>query len=143
MLHKFNENFLTKGRSKVNLEYFDYLNSKEYLVTPEVLEYNESKMAKPMDDLILDCKAMQELGIVLNFQTKEITLDRVILPMKDISLTTSTIENAWALNNSIAQEPSSKQEATRGTDHILDTKYKKADLLSVVRINYTHLSLQD
>ncbi len=49
-----------------------------------------------MYDLILGCKTMQELGIVLDFQTKEITIDEIILPMRDInSLTTSKLESTW------------------------------------------------
>jgi hypothetical protein len=35
-LHTLNGNFLTKGRSKVNIKFFEYSNSKEYLVTPDL-----------------------------------------------------------------------------------------------------------
>ena len=56
-----------KRRSKVNLRFFEYLNSKEYLVTPDVVEYNKNKMTKPVFNLILGCKTMKELGIVLDF----------------------------------------------------------------------------
>ena len=62
-----NGSFLTKGRSKVNLRFFKYSNSKEYLVTPDVVEYDKNKMTKPVFDLILGCKTMKELGIVLDF----------------------------------------------------------------------------
>jgi hypothetical protein len=38
---------------------------------------------------------MKEIGIVLDFRTKEITIDVIILPMRDIdSLTTSQMESA-------------------------------------------------
>ena len=97
-----------------------------------------------MYDLILGCKTMKELGIVLDFRTKEITIDEIILPMRDInSLTTSKMEKAWTVNNSMAHEPHSMQEATKQVVHILDAKYEKADLQSVVSTNCTHLSLQD
>ena len=59
--HTSNGSFLTKGRSKVSLKFFEYSNSKEYLVTPDVVEYDKKKMAKPMYDLILGCKTMKEL----------------------------------------------------------------------------------
>jgi hypothetical protein len=62
-----NGSFLTKGRSEVNLRFFEYSNSKEYLVTPDVVEYDKNKMTKPVFDLILGCKTMKELGIVLDF----------------------------------------------------------------------------
>ena len=42
--HTSNGSFLTKGRSKVNLKFFEYSNSKEYLVTPDVVEYDRKKM---------------------------------------------------------------------------------------------------
>ena len=54
--HTSNGSFLTKGRSKVSLKFFEYSNSKEFLVTPDVVEYDRKKMAKPMYDLILGCK---------------------------------------------------------------------------------------
>ena len=43
-------------------------------MTPDVVEFDKNKMTKPVFDLILGCKAMKELGIVLDFQTKEITM---------------------------------------------------------------------
>jgi hypothetical protein len=52
--HTSNGSFLTKGRRrKVNLKVFEYSNSKEYLVTPDVVEYDKKKMTKPVYDLIL------------------------------------------------------------------------------------------
>ena len=61
--HTSNGSFLTKGRSKVSLRFFEYSNSKEFLVTPDVVEYDKNKMTKPVYDLILGCKTMKELGI--------------------------------------------------------------------------------
>ena len=71
------------------MKFFEYSNGKEYLVTPDVVEYDKKKMTKLMYDLILGCQTMKELGIVLDFRTKEITIDEIILSMRDInSLTT-------------------------------------------------------
>jgi hypothetical protein len=36
-----NGSFLTKGMSEVSLKFFEYSNSKEYLVTPDVVEYDK------------------------------------------------------------------------------------------------------
>jgi hypothetical protein len=84
---------------------------------------------------------MKNLGIALDFQTKEITFDETILPIRDInSLTKSKMEKAWVVNNRTAHEPSSMQEATQQVVHILDL-YEKADLQSVVSTNCTHLRL--
>jgi len=109
-----NGSFLTKGKSKVSLNFSDYSNSTEFLATPDVAEYDKNKMIKPVYDLILGCKTMKELGIVLGFRTKEITIDEIILPMRDINcLTTSKMERAWTVNNSMVHEPQSTHEATQ------------------------------
>ncbi len=87
---------------------------------------------------------MKEIGIVLDFRTKEITIGEIILPMRDInSLTTSKMERTRAVNNSMVQELLSTHEVTQRVVHILDAKYETADLQSVVSTSCTHLSLQD
>ena len=96
-------------------------------------------MTKPGFDLILGCNTMKELGIVLDFWTKEITLDEISLPMRDINKlkTRATIERAWTMNNSIYQstskEPQSMLKATKCLIQILDTKYEKVNLRAIVK----------
>ena len=65
--------------------------------------------------------------------------------MRDINnlSTSSKIEKAWSVNHSMVHEPKSTKEATQHAIHILDAKYKKADLQSVVDTNCPHLSLPD
>ena len=71
-------------------------------------------------------------------------IDEIILAMRDInSLTTSKIERAWTVNNSMAHEPQSTHKVMKQVVHILDSKYEKTDLQSVVSSNCTYLSLQD
>jgi hypothetical protein len=48
------------------------------------------KMTKPMYDLILGCDNTKELGIVLNFWAKEITIDEITLPMWDVNSPTKS-----------------------------------------------------
>ena len=82
-------------------------------MTPDVIEFDKNKMTKPVFDLILGCKTMKVLVIVLDFQTKEITIDHIIMPMRAInSLTSLSMDKAWAVNNSMALEPHSTQEVT-------------------------------
>ncbi len=69
--HKTNGSFLTKRMSKVNLKFFDFSNRKEYLVPSDVVEYSKTKMTKLMFDLIIGCSIVKELGIILDFLTKE------------------------------------------------------------------------
>jgi hypothetical protein len=41
-------------------------------------------MAAPAFDLILGVETLRKLGIVLNFRTKMITIDEILLPMRNI-----------------------------------------------------------
>ena len=89
-------------------------------------------MNEPGFDLILGCNTMKELGIVLDFRTKEITLDEISLPMRDIKnlRTRAAADKAWTVNISIYQSMSKEQstlKATKGLIEILDAKYEKAN----------------
>ncbi len=87
---------------------------------------------------------MKEWGIVLNFKDKAITIDEIILPMRNInSLTKANIKKTWALNNSLAHEPQSTAEAMQRMVKILDTKYEKADLQAIVRDKCAHLKSKE
>ena len=101
-------------------------------------------MTKLVYDLILGCNAMKELGIVLDFQAKQITIDEIILPMRNInSLSSTKIGKAWTVNNSMAREPMSTKNATQRVVEIMDSNYEKTDLQAVVDATGPHLSLQD
>jgi hypothetical protein len=92
-------------------------------------------------DLILGTDTMKELGIILIFKDKMITIDEIILPMRNINnLQGSSILHALKHNHSLAMEPQSTQDATQCATRILDAKYSKADLQSVVKDNCKHLS---
>jgi hypothetical protein len=79
--HTSNGSFLTKGRGEVNLTFFEYSNSKQYIFKPDIVEYDPKKMARPAFDLILEVETLSELGIVLDFRTKTIAVDESILPI--------------------------------------------------------------
>jgi hypothetical protein len=84
---------------------------------------------------------MRKYGNILDFKEKMITLDEVKLPMQKINnLQGSSTLCALKLNHSLALEPQSTQDATKHVTLILDAKYKKADLQSIVRDNCKHLS---
>ena len=102
-------------------------------------------MTKPAIDLILGVNKIRELGIVLDFWTKEITIDEIILPMRNIYKLSSKsrIKRAWYVNNSMIHEPTSTEQATQRALGILDAKYEKADLQAVVEDNCPHLSVHD
>ncbi len=84
---------------------------------------------------------MKKYGIILDFKDKMITVDKVKLPMQSINyLQGSSTLHALKLNHSLAMEPQSTQDATKRVARILDAKYKKADLQSIVQNNCKHLS---
>ena len=76
------------GRANLREKFFDYSTSREYCRQPDVIKY-KVPMDKPAFDLIFGSNTMKELGIVLDFQTKEITLDEISLPMRDINKLTT------------------------------------------------------
>ncbi len=81
-----NESFQTNGRGKIRLKFFEYSASREYTIQPDIVEYDLNHMNEPGFDLILGCNTMKELGIVLDFRTKEITRDEISMPMRDIKI---------------------------------------------------------
>jgi hypothetical protein len=104
-----------------------------------VVEYDKDN--KPQYNLILGTVTMKEFSIILNFRDKMITIDEIILPMSNINnLQGPSILRALRHNHSLAMEPQSTQDATEHATRILDAKYSKADLQSVVRDNCKHLS---
>ena len=69
-----NGTFHTHGRGKLRIKFLDYSASREYLVQPDIVEYDGTTMSQPGFDLILGTNTLRELGIVLNFRTKEIDI---------------------------------------------------------------------
>ncbi len=78
---------------------------------------------------------------MLDFKEKTITIDDVLLLMRNISnlQLKPSISRALKLNSSFAQEPTSTRNATKRVVEISDAKYEKADLPSIVKNNCAHL----
>ncbi len=71
-----------------------------------------------------------------------ITIDEIIFPIRNINnLQGSSILQALKHNHSLAMEPQSTQDATKRATWILDARYRKPDLQSVVTNNCKHLSV--
>jgi hypothetical protein len=132
--------FHTNGQAKFEMKFFEYSESKHYTIRPNIFEYD--RLERPAFDLILGVKTMKKLGIVLDFQTSQIQIDHMSLPMRDILKLQerSKIEKAWAVNNSIMRdEPESTKELTNRAVKILDGKYEKEDLPEIVETQCRHL----
>ncbi len=131
--------FQTNRKAEIELNFFEYSNSKRYLAEPDIVKYDRNN--KPQYDLILGVKTMKKYGIMLEFKYKMITIDEAKLPMQNINyLQGSSTLYALKLNHSLAMEPHSNQDATKRVMRILDAKYQKADLQSIVKDNCKHLS---
>jgi hypothetical protein len=130
--------FQTKHNAEIELNFFEYSNSKRYLAEPDIFEYDKNN--KPQYDLILGVKTMKKYAIILDFKDKMITVDEVKLPMQNINyLQGSSTLRVLKLNHSLAMESHSTQDATKCIMQILDTKYQKADLQTIVRDDCKHL----
>ncbi len=123
----------------MELNFFDYSDSKRYHVEPDVVKYDKNN--RPQYDLILGTVSMKEFGIILSFREKMIAIDEIILPMRNINnLQGFSMLQVLRHNHSLAMEPQSTQDATQCATRILDAKYSKADLQSVFRDICKHLS---
>ena len=82
----------------------------------------------PMYDLIIGKQTMHDLGVKLDFQEKTITIDEILLPMKNIAnlQLEPRITRALRENTCFAQEPNSTRSKTKHVVEIVDTKYEKA-----------------
>ncbi len=67
--------FQTKGKAEIELNFFEYSDSKRYLAEPDIIEYDMSN--RPQYDLILGVKTMKKYGIILDFKDNMITVDEV------------------------------------------------------------------
>jgi hypothetical protein len=76
--------FWTKCKARMELNFFEYSDYKQYYSEPDAIEYK--KGFKLQYDLILGTKTMKKLGIVLDFKAKTITIDEIILPMRNMNL---------------------------------------------------------
>jgi hypothetical protein len=97
--------FNTKLKARIKLNFFEYSDSKGYYSKPDVVEYN--KGSRLQYDLILGTETMKELGIMMDFKAKTITIDEIILPMRNINNQGASTLRALKLNSSLAMEPKS------------------------------------
>ncbi len=95
-----------------------------------------------MYNLIIGKQTLHVIGAVFDLKEKTIIIDGIFLPMRNINnlQLKPSISRAFKLNSSFAQEPTSTRNATKRVVEILDAKYDKADLPSIVKNNYAHLS---
>ncbi len=118
----------------------DYSDSKRIHLKPDIIKY-ACNGAPPLYDLILGKQTLHDLGVVLDFKEKTITIDEILLPMRNINnlQPKPSISRALKHNTGFSQELASTRGATKHIVEILDAKYAKADLPAIVRDNCKHL----
>ncbi len=135
-----NGDFQTKGKGSLGVKFFNYSNSKEVFLTPDIIEYNGISK-KPAFDLIIGAQTMTELGIILDFKEQMITIDEIKLPMRSINNLPSSNKEALSYQNRMKNnEPKVTELATQQVVKILDANYEKADLPELIKSNCTNLS---
>ncbi len=137
-----NGTFKTKKVGDVELSFLEYSASKKVHLCPDILEYPQGS-PPPLYDLIIGNQTLPGIGGVLDFKERTIAIDEVLLPMRNINnlQLKPSISRALKLNSSFAQEPVSTRNTTKCIVEILDAKYDKADLPSIVKNNCVHLSM--
>jgi hypothetical protein len=96
----------TKQKAEMELNFFEYSDSRRYLAEPDIVKYDKNN--RPQYDLILGVRTMKKYGIILDFKDKMITFDEVKLPMQNINyLQGSSTLRALRLNHSLTMEPQS------------------------------------
>jgi hypothetical protein len=95
-----------------------------------------------MYDHIIGKQTMHNLGVKLDFHKKTITIDKILLPMRNIAnlQLKPRITRALQENTCFAQEPISTRSKTKHMVKILDAKFEKTDLPAIIRENCSHLT---
>jgi hypothetical protein len=136
-----NSTFKTKKVGEVELSFVEYSACKKVHLHLGIVEYPKGG-PPPLYDLIIGKQTLHDIGAVLDFKERTITIDEILLPMRNVNnlQLKPSISRALKVNSSFAQEPESTRNANKRVVEILDAKYDKADLPSIVKINCVHLS---
>jgi hypothetical protein len=70
----------------INISFVEYSASKSVHLTPDIVEYDTGANA-PMYDLIIGKQTLHDIDIgeVLDFKDRSITIDNILLPMRSIA----------------------------------------------------------
>jgi hypothetical protein len=101
-----NGTFQTKKVGTIDISFMEYSTSKSVCLTPDIVEY-EVGAPSPLYNLIIGKQTLHNIGAVLDFKEKTITIDSILLPMRNIVnfLLKSSITKALRPNTVQAQEP--------------------------------------
>jgi hypothetical protein len=126
---------------EVELSFIKYSARKKVHLHPDIVEYSMG-WPPPLYDLIIGKQTLHDIGAMLDFKERTIIIDDILLPIGNINnlQLKPSISRVLKLNSSFPQEPASTRNAPKHVKEILDAKYDKADLPSIVKNNCAHLS---
>ena len=78
-----NGTFQTKKVGTIDISFMEYSASKSVCLTPDIVEYKVGAPS-PLYDLIIGKQTLHDIGTVLDFKEKIITIDSILLPMRNI-----------------------------------------------------------
>jgi hypothetical protein len=109
-----NGTFVTDKVGDIEISFVEYSASKKVCLQPDIVKYSLGEQV-PMYDLRIGKQTMHNLGVKLDFQEKTITIDGILLPMRNIvnMQLKPTITRALRENTCFAQEPISTRNATK------------------------------
>jgi hypothetical protein len=109
-----NGTFITDRVGDIEILFVEYSARKKVCLQLDIVEYGPGDQA-PMYDLIIGKQTMHNLGVKLDFQEKTITIDKILLPMRNmVNLQLkSRITRALRENTCFAQEPISTHSITQ------------------------------
>jgi hypothetical protein len=118
-----NGTFKTKKVGEVKLSFVKYSSSKKVHLHPDIVEYSKEE-PPPLYDLIIGKQILHDIAAVLDFKERNITIDDILLPMRNINnlQLKPNISRALSLNSSFTQEPTSTHNATKHIKEILDAR---------------------
>jgi hypothetical protein len=109
-----NGTFKTKKVGEVELSFVEYSANKKVHLRPDIVEYSKGG-PPPFYDLIIGKQTLHDIGTVLDFKERTITIDDILLPMRNINnlQLKPSISRVLKLNSSFTQEPASTRNATK------------------------------
>jgi len=75
-----NGTFQRKKVGVIDISFTEYSASKSVKLTPDIVEYEVGAQA-PLYNLIMGKQTLHDIGAVLDFREKTITIDSILLPM--------------------------------------------------------------
>jgi hypothetical protein len=110
----------------IKISFVEYSAIKKVRLQPDIVEYSPGDQV-PMYDLIIGKQTMHHLGVKLDFQEKIITIDEILLPMRNIAnmQLKPRITRALRENSCFAQETTSTRSKTKRVVEIWTLSMRK------------------